>query len=429
MRRTTHRFRMAAAVAATALAALSLTSCASGGGGGAGDGGSVNLQYGIWDQEQQPAMEKIIAAFEKENPNITVKIQLTPCAQYWTKLQTAATGGSAPDVFWMNGPEHQALRVQRRCSPRSTTGRQAADYSEGPRRHLHLRRQALRRTEGLRHHRRLVQQEALRRRRRRVPEGRLDLGRLPRRREGADRQERRASAASRPPSTTSRPTTTRSRRPAATSSATTARSRATTTRHRSGHRVLDRPDTRRRLADAAADDRHRRQTCSPRARSPCTGAAPGAPTFGQRCRGRRITSTSRRCRRARGRPVRHARPRERRQREVAAPRRRRRSSLQFAERQGGRGDPGRGGRRHPRLQRHPAALGRVAAEVRPARSSSTSSRPPCRIPSRRTPRPGRRCRTRPLPQIWAAERLARRRPEGARRARCRPRSTKRTSSR
>ena len=45
-------------------------------------------------------MEQIIAEFRKDHPDIDVKIQVTPWDDYWTKLQTAATGGSAPDVFW-----------------------------------------------------------------------------------------------------------------------------------------------------------------------------------------------------------------------------------------------------------------------------------------------------------------------------------------
>jgi len=66
----------------------------------------VTLRYGIWDKNQAPAMQQIITEFKKTHPNIDVKIEVTPSKdrQYWTKLETAATGGSAPDVFWMNGP-------------------------------------------------------------------------------------------------------------------------------------------------------------------------------------------------------------------------------------------------------------------------------------------------------------------------------------
>lgn len=87
-----------------------------------GDGGDekVTLWYAVWNKDQVPAMEKIVTAFEQSHPNIDVKVQLTPF-EYWTKLQTAATGGSAPDVFWMNGPnfEHPAPRRSscESCSP------------------------------------------------------------------------------------------------------------------------------------------------------------------------------------------------------------------------------------------------------------------------------------------------------------------------
>ena len=43
-----------------------------------------------------------IAAFNEEFPDITVELQLTPWADYWTKLQTAVAGGEAFDVFWLN---------------------------------------------------------------------------------------------------------------------------------------------------------------------------------------------------------------------------------------------------------------------------------------------------------------------------------------
>ena len=48
--------------------------------------------------------EKLIEAYEKENENVTVKIQLTPYkgGEYWTKLEASAGGGTAPDVFWLN---------------------------------------------------------------------------------------------------------------------------------------------------------------------------------------------------------------------------------------------------------------------------------------------------------------------------------------
>lgn len=67
-------------------------------------GAETVIKYGLWDKNQVPAMQKIIDNFEAENPDISVEIEITPYSQYWTKLQISATGGSLPDVFWLNGP-------------------------------------------------------------------------------------------------------------------------------------------------------------------------------------------------------------------------------------------------------------------------------------------------------------------------------------
>lgn len=66
------------------------------------DGSEVTISYGIWDSAQQAGIERQIEAFKEVQPNITVEIQLTPWADYWTKLQTAVAGGEAFDVFWLN---------------------------------------------------------------------------------------------------------------------------------------------------------------------------------------------------------------------------------------------------------------------------------------------------------------------------------------
>lgn len=115
MTRTTRRLFLGgtAAVGATVLAACS---------GGESGGGSIpeeipaeetaKIAYSIWDQAQKPAMEKIVAAFNEEYPNIEVGISVTPFAQYFEKLQTQATGGDLPDVFWMNGPNFQLYAAE-----------------------------------------------------------------------------------------------------------------------------------------------------------------------------------------------------------------------------------------------------------------------------------------------------------------------------
>lgn len=65
---------------------------------------TVTIRYGLWDSNQEPAIREIADAFEAANPDIKIEIEVTPWKEYWTNLETSAIGGSAPDVFWMNGP-------------------------------------------------------------------------------------------------------------------------------------------------------------------------------------------------------------------------------------------------------------------------------------------------------------------------------------
>jgi multiple sugar transport system substrate-binding protein len=88
------------APAIIAVSAL-LAGCSGGGGTGGADGEPVTITYGIWAGTQTPAMKEIAAAFEKENPNIKVKVQESPWPEFWSTLQTGAAGGTAPDAFWM----------------------------------------------------------------------------------------------------------------------------------------------------------------------------------------------------------------------------------------------------------------------------------------------------------------------------------------
>ena len=89
-----------------ALVALVATGCGGddGGGGGGSGSGKARLTYAVWNEEQLPALREIARAFEAQNPNIKVDVQLTPFDQYFTKLQTSASAGNAPDVFWLNAP-------------------------------------------------------------------------------------------------------------------------------------------------------------------------------------------------------------------------------------------------------------------------------------------------------------------------------------
>lgn len=96
-----------ARLAAAGVAATLLLGACSSSGSSDGGGGKVTLSYGLWDKNQVPAMKRIAAAYHATHKNVTVTVQLTPYDGYFTKLQTAAGGGQAPDVFWMNGPNFQ----------------------------------------------------------------------------------------------------------------------------------------------------------------------------------------------------------------------------------------------------------------------------------------------------------------------------------
>jgi len=62
----------------------------------------TTIRYAIWDQSQAPALQNIIDAYEAENPDIDVVLEVTPWGKYWPKLQTEAGNDNLPDVFWMN---------------------------------------------------------------------------------------------------------------------------------------------------------------------------------------------------------------------------------------------------------------------------------------------------------------------------------------
>ncbi|MDR5700475.1 ABC transporter substrate-binding protein [Agromyces aerolatus] len=98
------RRRTITATLATAAFAVALTGCASGGTAEADGDLSGDLLYAIWDENQAPALEQMAADFTAQHPEVSITVEVTPFAQYWTKLQTQATAKTLPDVFWMNGP-------------------------------------------------------------------------------------------------------------------------------------------------------------------------------------------------------------------------------------------------------------------------------------------------------------------------------------
>jgi multiple sugar transport system substrate-binding protein len=62
------------------------------------------LEVALWSDAVEDALEVSIAEFEEANPNVDVRVTITPFGDYWTRMRTSLGGGSGPDVFWMNGP-------------------------------------------------------------------------------------------------------------------------------------------------------------------------------------------------------------------------------------------------------------------------------------------------------------------------------------
>lgn len=68
---------------------------------GAGVSGAVTVR--LWDEQVQKAYDESFVEFSKANPGITVSTVLVPWADYFTKLRTDVGGGTADDIFMMNG--------------------------------------------------------------------------------------------------------------------------------------------------------------------------------------------------------------------------------------------------------------------------------------------------------------------------------------
>ena len=93
---------MSAAVALSAVLALTATACGdSGTSGDTGDEGSGTGEIVFWDNNggvRTDIWKKVIADFEKANPDIKVEYVGIPSTDYQSKVDTAIQGGGLPDV-------------------------------------------------------------------------------------------------------------------------------------------------------------------------------------------------------------------------------------------------------------------------------------------------------------------------------------------
>ncbi|MDQ0676956.1 multiple sugar transport system substrate-binding protein [Arthrobacter pascens] len=98
---TTRRsyLKLSAAVAASVLA---LSGCAAGT-PAAEETGPVTLRFTWWGGDaRQKATQKVIDAFQAENPNITVVGEYSDWNGYWDKLATQVAANDAPDIIQMD---------------------------------------------------------------------------------------------------------------------------------------------------------------------------------------------------------------------------------------------------------------------------------------------------------------------------------------
>src|SRR4030088_1587493 len=95
--------RYARQAAALIIAVGTLAACAKGSTTKNNDAGGVTttLRYLTFSAapDHLKDLDKIVQAFEARNPKIKVTVESAPFTDYFTKLQTAFAGGTAPDTF------------------------------------------------------------------------------------------------------------------------------------------------------------------------------------------------------------------------------------------------------------------------------------------------------------------------------------------
>ena len=79
----------------------------------AASGEQVTLQLANWDTSTQPAVTRLVDAFEAANPDIQVEIIDVPSADYTTKLSVMLNGGSDVDVFFIKDADTMMSLVEK----------------------------------------------------------------------------------------------------------------------------------------------------------------------------------------------------------------------------------------------------------------------------------------------------------------------------
>jgi multiple sugar transport system substrate-binding protein len=91
---------LGAAVGLSACSGLTSKAGSSAPSGGGSAGGKVELTFVNWSADvEKAAFDKVIAAFQQANPDITIKTDTVPYADIQTNLDTRFQSGNPPDLF------------------------------------------------------------------------------------------------------------------------------------------------------------------------------------------------------------------------------------------------------------------------------------------------------------------------------------------
>lgn len=74
-----------------------------------------NVTWWTWSTEATDAFAKQIEMATTNNPNLSVDIQYTANADYWTKLPVAIAGGTGPDLYQMTRPSFEMYAASNQC--------------------------------------------------------------------------------------------------------------------------------------------------------------------------------------------------------------------------------------------------------------------------------------------------------------------------
>ena len=101
--------------------------------GGSDDsaGGKVVLEYALWESRQLAQYQQCADAFEKENPNIKIRISQTNWNDYWLTLSREFIGETAPDVFTDHLAKFPQFASSEVVEPVSTRGVDMNQYQPG----------------------------------------------------------------------------------------------------------------------------------------------------------------------------------------------------------------------------------------------------------------------------------------------------------